>query len=777
MVILDMLNERPMLTPRIEAATTPEGWARLTNADKGLLRPVWQGVRRVLRKAGLLRSHNDFEINALAHAMYTGVAKGRAEAVSGYEDTFGRMDAPTGTETAGETGARNSHASAYDERPEGSAVRGLNFKQGKPDAAMRRQMARDRKISETATYHYADHERPTDRPTFQRYPTPAPDQVRAHEAQLARDRELSGARFSSTRRITPEDISEDRTSFNAQLDRYFSGQMNPEEMVRLRHTPNVLQMLGAQPLEMVIDQETLKKVLHDKHGLDEATLRQLFDQLHDPLMVFRSKSSGLVIMTELMQDGKTIVAAIHLGKEQQQHVVNDIASIYGKDKDGTFASWIRQGLARYWDKAKALAWFRSRGLQLPKEGTIQGSEGSIADKSDLVKWQGADIRHSSNRPRGLRVQDIPQPVALPELTNLTRDLLGSAPGILERLRIRGGRALGVFHGTEGANTPAGRVDLKADIFVGPQLAARRTRAMATKDEMDAFRDDILKASNVNPDELVIRRAKNGKTFGLIAYARDHNYAAQILGHEIGHAADWLEEGSLKRGNILGHIAALHKYMSSTVGAVNAAMTPEQRADMRKDVEKAVRAAGTPSSDKAFSGMVAKEMRARIAAKGLFDKGEIRDELKALTHWWSPFDADNVPDSYKSYRYSAPELYAEALSVMFNNPEQLAQRAPRFWEAFNEFADARPEVKAALDAIQSEIKAGNTPAARLARERQAMAMDEKRRAEIAGERAALAATAPTGPWPRSGGHSGRRWTAGAIGSCIPARRTRRHCCCC
>ena len=96
------------LMPRIEAATTPEGWKRLTNADRGLLRPVWQGVRRILRRAGLVRKYNEYELNALAHAMYAGVRSGRggtAKAGSAGPVTAKNAENAKG---AGEAGARYS---------------------------------------------------------------------------------------------------------------------------------------------------------------------------------------------------------------------------------------------------------------------------------------------------------------------------------------------------------------------------------------------------------------------------------------------------------------------------------------------------------------------------------------------------------------------------------------------------------------------------------------------------------------------------------------------
>lgn len=45
---------------------------------------------------------------------------------------------------------------------------------------------------------------------------------------------------------------------------------------------------------------------------------------------------------------------------------------------------------------------------------------------------------------------------------------------------------------------------------------------------------------------------------------DANQAAKTVAHEIGHLVDWLPDYDLKRGNILGHLAALKKYMKHQI---------------------------------------------------------------------------------------------------------------------------------------------------------------------------------------------------------------------
>jgi len=179
------------------------------------------------------------------------------------------------------------------------------------------------------------------------------------------------------------------------------------EAVTLNYTPTVLQMLGAEDLPMEIDKDAIRKILYSsekpggKHG--QITIEQLADLptfLKDPIMVFASKghNDSLVVMTEMLDsDGDTVIAAIHLSKEKKRHIVNDIASVYGKDKAGTLTSWINDGLLRYMNKKKSHAWSVTSGLYLPTvRGSIPGFRNKILFEHDLVKWRNQEqlsIKH------------------------------------------------------------------------------------------------------------------------------------------------------------------------------------------------------------------------------------------------------------------------------------------------------------------------------------------------------------------------------------------------
>jgi hypothetical protein len=190
----------------------------------------------------------------------------------------------------------------------------------------------------------------------------------------------------------------DTSKFTKQLDDYAAGKIKPRSIVTVGETPYILEALGAEQLPLIITKETIDKVVAGKHGLSLDTLRELPKHIADPIMVFDSatQNESLVVMTELKQDGKTIVAAIHLSKEQGRNVVNDIASVYGKDSDGIFIKWINDGLLRYMNKKKSREWSVTSGFQLPTvRGSKLGSDKKILFEYDLVKWKERDnVRYS-----------------------------------------------------------------------------------------------------------------------------------------------------------------------------------------------------------------------------------------------------------------------------------------------------------------------------------------------------------------------------------------------
>lgn len=170
------------------------------------------------------------------------------------------------------------------------------------------------------------------------------------------------------------------------LDDYSAGKLDAwDRPLTFGQTPAVLRMLGAPVLRMTITRDVLNKVTRDKHSLDIDELRKLTDSMHEPLAVFRSGTQldSMVVLTEMQEQGKPVVAAIHLDSTQGHLRVNKIASVYGKDNSlGLFS-----GDILYADKTKIGKWSTTRGLQLPKVVQSISRGHRVLNPGDVVKWK------------------------------------------------------------------------------------------------------------------------------------------------------------------------------------------------------------------------------------------------------------------------------------------------------------------------------------------------------------------------------------------------------
>ncbi|MDD5551260.1 MAG: hypothetical protein PHS34_08375, partial [Candidatus Omnitrophica bacterium] len=200
-------------------------------------------------------------------------------------------------------------------------------------------------------------------------------------------------------------------SFSEQLDDIASGKItNRRQSIEISDTPFVLEKLGAEQLPIVVTHGTIEKATAGKHGISFETLKQLPEQLADPVMVFDSatEADSLVVMTELKQDGKTIVAAVQLSKGMGNNIVNDIVSVHPRSNEYHFINWINQGLLRYMNKNKSRAWSLASGLQLPRvSGSKLGFKNKILFDYDIVKGKYATTQTGTFQlPTLSEVQDV-----------------------------------------------------------------------------------------------------------------------------------------------------------------------------------------------------------------------------------------------------------------------------------------------------------------------------------------------------------------------------------
>lgn len=139
---------------------------------------------------------------------------------------------------------------------------------------------------------------------------------------------------------------------------------------------------------------------------------------------------------------------------------------------------------------------------------------------------------------------------------------------------------------------------------------------------------------------------------LFKAGREQDLAA-TLAHEIGHLVDWLPDQTLKRGNLLGRIRSLRTFLKHTF------------ADGETEIK----------------------------------LKPVREELQALSDAWRPWDSTTASASFKAYRRSSKELFADAISVLLNDPGRLEKEAPTFYREFFRAIDQKPDVERAFFDLQ------------------------------------------------------------------------------
>jgi GGDEF domain-containing protein len=283
---------------------------------------------------------------------------------------------------------------------------------------------------------------------------------------------------------------------------------------------------------------------------------------------------------------------------------------------------------------------QKKGKSITAKGFEEDTAALPSEGGMSVVYRG-DVAHSTSMNVG-------------EMRRLLDESGGPIPGIFKKLR---GAAVGRFSHVEGQPEKS-RIKLQADIFVGPVI----TTGLAKTADVESITNELKAKAieqypNLTEKDIEVRVEADKKRPGkqrITLYRIQPDYAGQVLAHEIGHWADYVPDNTMFRGNILGRLASLQKFMRGEMEGLN--------------------------------------------------RKEITEELKALTEWWNPFDPV-ADDAYTKYRHSSRELYAEAMSVLLNDPAALSQRAPNFYNAWFQYLERKPEVKTAYNQIVQEVVSG------------------------------------------------------------------------
>jgi hypothetical protein len=295
------------------------------------------------------------------------------------------------------------------------------------------------------------------------------------------------------------------------------------------------------------------------------------------------------------------------------------------------------------------------------------------------------------------------PIEMPELVQMVRELTGKFPRTKRHMRM-----LGYFspRGNESEITiKANTFDLVTSYEKSEILQKVAENILGQPGEMGGpdpktAKQLIKEEYERQVDEL--RQARTGKPAW---------WAASVMAHEIGHAADWDPLKVIRgRGNIFAHIASLSDFMKKSFPMKpgdDEGLAPEIRKELRAQAQKEARAAlGKKPDEKELLAKIkeiyAKKVEDALESEGLVRYSDVVSELRDMIAWWH--GTERIPDYFNNTPH---EMYAETLSVLLNNPAAVQKRAPNFYRMFYAYMERKPAFRAAYEKVMDDIKTSST----------------------------------------------------------------------
>lgn len=189
-----------------------------------------------------------------------------------------------------------------------------------------------------------------------------------------------------------------------------------------------------------------------------------------------------------------------------------------------------------------------------------------------------------------------------------------------------------------------------------------------------------------------------------------------IAHEIGHLIDWKEgsvDETLTRGNILGHIGILSRFMKHTLNLDPAGQPPYMSKKERAKIYYKARKEATDPTTGIVDYAIYRERYTEMVSDYLDDNDLIHKEvligeLTALTQHFLNISNEDLINDYKFWEYatSAEELYANAMGAFLINPAMLGENAPNAAEMLYNYMREKPATLRLYQYLQNKIAGGD-----------------------------------------------------------------------
>lgn len=171
---------------------------------------------------------------------------------------------------------------------------------------------------------------------------------------------------------TTEELGAESKKIVDQINDYANGRLRSDQYIDMGKTPEYLQGIGNVSNPLVMKQSTINKTaypegyLGGKHNLGYMPFEQVPYQLDNPALVAMSNTqpNSAVVMTEMIdENGYPVVMPIHMDKNSDSGVINEIASIYGRRNADKF---VENSELLINNKDRVSDILSGNGLQLPE---------------------------------------------------------------------------------------------------------------------------------------------------------------------------------------------------------------------------------------------------------------------------------------------------------------------------------------------------------------------------------------------------------------------------
>lgn len=197
------------------------------------------------------------------------------------------------------------------------------------------------------------------------------------------------------------------TLFIDNINKYLNSELKNSDVIKIGKTPIVMQAIGADNLDFIITQGTLKNSMnpenkkihgHTKgHNISIKIIKMLPNYLRNPTMILSgSKKNSIVLITDIKdKENRNVIIPITLNKQFGFYYVNSIDSIYGKNNIKNYIEKaFKNNTVLAVNKEKTDKMLHSIGCQSSKENTFISYDDSIA-----YSMKSVNIYNQKNKER------------------------------------------------------------------------------------------------------------------------------------------------------------------------------------------------------------------------------------------------------------------------------------------------------------------------------------------------------------------------------------------